>query len=432
MKIYYFTGGAAGMYCGSCIRDNALAAELIRQGHNVLLLPVYTPTLTDEENVSHERVFLSGLSVYLEQHFPLIRRTPKWMDVLWDWPPMIRALTKLSISNRPEPLAAITVSLLRGENGYQNKEIRKLLDWLRAQPRPDVVSLPFSLLISLAEPIRRALRCAVTVTLQGEDLFLNSMPEPYRSEALRLIRAQHPAVDAFISMSGYYADFMAGFLQIPREKIHVVPLGLRVEGYDRAPREEYAPFTVGYFARIAPEKGLDVLAEAYRLLRQKTSGEPMRLEAAGYLAPEHRSYLAQVQQSLRGAQLEDEFRYHGAMDRQEKIRFLQSLDVFSVPEPYAEPKGLSVLEAMACGVPVVQPNHGAFPEILARTGGGLLFEPGHADDLAEKLFSLWKNREMAAELGSKGYAGMREHFSVAEEARRAVAVFEKVSGLGTV
>jgi glycosyltransferase involved in cell wall biosynthesis len=428
MRIHYFTGGAAGMYCGSCIRDNALAAELIRQGHNVLLLPVYTPTLTDEENVSHERVFLGGLSVYLEQHVPLLRRTPRWLDALWDWPPLIRALSRLSISNQPEPLAAITVSLLRGENGFQNKEIVKLLAWLETQPRPDVVSLPFALLISLAAPIRRALGCPVTVTLQGEDLFLNSMPEPYKSETLALIRAQAPEVDAFISMSNSYAAFMAGFLGIPREKIHVVPLGINVAGFERAPRPAGAPFTVGHFARIAPEKGLDALAEAYILLRQRTASAPMRLEAAGYLAPEHRGYLAGIEEMLRAAGLAAEFRYHGRLDREEKIRFLQSLDVFSVPEPYAEPKGLSVLEAMACGVPVVQPRHGAFPEIIARAGGGLLFEPGNTAQLAEKLFLLWQNRELREELARAGYAGVRAHAGVEQEARRCIEVFEHVCG----
>jgi glycosyltransferase involved in cell wall biosynthesis len=432
MRIYYFTGGAAGMYCGSCIRDNALAAELIRQGHQVLLLPVYTPTLTDEENVSHERVFLSGLSVYLEQHIPLLRRTPRWLDALWDWPPLIRVLSRLSISNRPEPLAAITVSLLRGENGFQNKEIVKLLAWLATQPRPDVVSLPFALLISLAAPIRRALGCPVTVTLQGEDLFLNSMPEPYRTEALALIRAQAGAVDAFFSMSNTYADFMAGYLGLRREKIHVVPLGIRVAGFERAPRPPGEPFTVGHLARIAPEKGLDLLADAYRLLREKTPRVPMRLAAAGYLAPEHRGFLAGVERKLRAAGLAGEFRYHGSLDREEKIRFLQSLDVFSAPEPYAEPKGLSVLEAMACGVPVVQPRHGAFPEIIARTGGGLLFEPGNAVQLAEKMFLLWQNRELREELARAGYAGVRAECSVEQEARRAVEVFEAVCGMKTV
>ena len=84
MKILAFTAGAAQMYCGSCIRDNALAAELKRQGHDVILLPIYTPTLTDETNVSEQKVFFGGISVYLEQHSALFRKTPWLLDRLWD------------------------------------------------------------------------------------------------------------------------------------------------------------------------------------------------------------------------------------------------------------------------------------------------------------------------------------------------------------
>ena len=69
MKILSITAGAGDMYCGSCLRDNALAAELIARGHDVTLLPFYTPTLTDEPNVSAgSRVFFGGISVYLQQH----------------------------------------------------------------------------------------------------------------------------------------------------------------------------------------------------------------------------------------------------------------------------------------------------------------------------------------------------------------------------
>ena len=76
--------------------------------------------------------------------------------------------------------------------------------------------------------------------------------------------------------------------------------------------------------------------------------------------------------SLRAAGLGDEFVYRGTVDRAKKVQFFHDIDVLSVPSPYHEPKGLYLLEAMACGVPVVQPNHGAFPEIIERTGGGLL------------------------------------------------------------
>lgn len=418
------------MYCGSCIRDNALAAELIAEGHNVLLVPIYTPTLTDEANVSQHRVFFGGISVYLEQYVPFFRKTPRWLDRLWDAPLVLKALTGLSISNDPKMLGELTVSMLRGEDGNQNKELQKLLDWLAAQPRPDLVSLHNTMLIRLAEPIRRALGCKVVCTMQGEDFFLDNLQEPYRAQALELIRSHTGAVDAFISVSEFYATHMARYLNIPAEKIHVVPIGINLKGY--APQERYAVgaslqpgFSIGYFARITPEKGLHVLCEAYRILREERGLPASRLEAAGYLGPEYRGYLRGVEQQMKKWGLGREFQYRGVLSREEKIRYLQSLDVLSVPSTYDEPKGLYLLEAMACGVPVVQPARGAFPEIVERTGGGILVEPG-AEALAKGIHTLWQNRVLAEELGRTGAAGVREHYSAPRMAARALEVYEGV------
>jgi glycosyltransferase involved in cell wall biosynthesis len=180
---------------------------------------------------------------------------------------------------------------------------------------------------------------------------------------------------------------------------------------------------VGYFARVLPEKGLHVLAEAYRKLRRETDFSGATLEAAGYLAPEYRGYLRGVEQEMKKAGLGGEFRYRGVLDRAHKIDFLRSLSVLSVPGSYAEPKGIFLLEAMANEVPVVQPRHGAFPEIIEKTGGGILVEPNSVDSLAEGIYSLWRDQARADELGRRGAAGVREYYSAARMARRAVEVY---------
>ncbi len=416
------------MYCGSCIRDNALAAELIRQGHQVLLVPLYTPTITDEPNVSLHRVFFGGLNVYLEQYLPLFRRAPNFLHRLLESPRLINLLTRFSISNNPRRLGEMTVSMLRGEDGYQNREFSELVAWLAAQPRPDVINLHDSMLIRLAEPIRRALGCVVTCTLQGEDIFLQNLLEPWRSQALDLIRAHADTADAYVAVSHYYADYMSEFLALPRKKIHVVPLGINLEGYDPRPPRRAArhDFRVGYFARITPEKGLHTLCEAYRILRHSNRIPTSRLDAAGYIAPEHHEYLRGIERRMREWGLGAEFQYHGVLSREGKIRFLQGLDVLSVPCSYAEPKGLYMLEAMACGTPIVQPRHGSITEVVESSGGGLLFEPGNAQALAEALHSLWQNPDVAADLGRKGAESVRRLFSVEQEARRSVEIYEQL------
>jgi glycosyltransferase involved in cell wall biosynthesis len=422
MRILSLTAGAASMYCGSCMRDNALAAELIRQGHDVTLLPFYTPTLTDEENVSRqERVFFGGISVYLEQHMPWYRRGRHLLDAIVDAPGVIKAFTSGSIAVDPKQLGAMTVSTLRGVNGHQRKEIDKLVAFVTADEPPDVINIPYTLLISLAAPLKRALGRPVVVTLQGEDLFLDGTPEPYRSEALDLVRSQVADVDLFIAVSDYYARFMRDYLRIPDSKMRVATLGVNTK--DLAISERFRVtgswsragsdlFTIGFFARIAPEKGLHNLADAYRVLRTEKGLPPSRLLVAGYLPPEHKPYFAGIAETLRVAGLGEELVYRGAVDRAKKVRFFHDIDVLSVPSGYHEPKGLYLLEAMACGVPAVQPNHGAFPEIIARTGGGILSKSESGADVAAAIFELWKDPDRATALGRAGAEGVRRHYTV--------------------
>lgn len=417
------------MYCGSCLRDNALAAALSARGHHVTLLPIYTPTVTDEPNVSRgSRVFLGGISVYLQQHFAIFRHTPWLLDRLWDAPGVIKRFAARAIDVDPRLLGALTVSTLKGESGYQRKEIRKLLAWLAGEPRPDVVNLPNSMLIALARPIREALDRPVVVTLQGEDLFLEGLPEPYAQQAIDLIRAQVDEVDLFVSVSEYYTDFMAEYLEIPHSRIRTVPLGVNVRDLTEpaSPRPPDRPFTIGYLARVAPEKGLHNLVDAYRILRRERGLPASRLLVAGYLAPAQRDYLHELERRLAEWGLGEEYRYVGRVDRAAKIDFLHDVDLVSVPTDYVESKGLSLLEAMACGVPIVQPNHGAFPVMVQRTGGGLLSASPRPYDLADTIEILWRDPARRDTLGRAGAAGVRAHYTLDRMADRMLDVYHEL------
>jgi len=428
MRILSITAGAADMYCGSCLRDNALAAELLRRGHDVVLMPVYTPTLSDEPNVSQSKVLFGGISVYLEQNLPLFRHTPRALDSLWDRPAVLRWAARRSIKTDPRWLGEMTVSMLEGRHGHQAKEFAKLVDWLRSVPSPDIVMLPNVLLSAFAAPIKEVLGRPVVCTMQGEDLFLEGLGAEHRRAALGLVRQHADAVDAFVAVSEFYGRSMPDYLGIPAGKVRVVPLGINPDGFAPAAERPGQPFTVGFMARVAPEKGLHLLAEAYRMLRERGAPASARLEAAGYLSAEFRPYLADIQRKLAAWGLAGEFRYHGVVDRAGKAAFLRSLDVLSVPATYDEPKGLSLFEAMACGVPVVQPRRGAFPEIVERTGGGLLVEPDDPSALAAGLASLAADPARARDLGRSGREGVLVHYHVSVMADRVLDVLNEVAG----
>jgi glycosyltransferase involved in cell wall biosynthesis len=430
MKILSLAAGAAGMYCGSCLRDNALAAELVARGHDVTLVPLYTPLLTDEPNVTRNEVLFGGISVYLQQYSPIFRRVPRFLDRLLDQPWLISAFADRSVSTNPRVLGGLTISMLEGRNGVLGREFDKLVEWVRGESRPDVVNLPNSLLIALARPLAEALGRPVCCTLSGEELFIGNLPESYRGQAVSLIRRQVAHVERFIAVSDYSAAFMADYLLIPSERISVVPLGVRADEFQKRTSQPGDPFRVGYLARVAPEKGLHVLADAFIRLKHRHPGAAIRLEVAGYLAPADKRYLAGVDEAISRAGLSHDFTYHGALDRKAKIQFLAGLDLLSVPATYDEPKGLFLLEALASAIPVVQPRRGSFTEVVERTGGGLLVAPDDRDALAEAIEKLWSDPTLARQLGRRGREGVRASYTIQRSADRLLETYTSIIGAG--
>jgi glycosyltransferase involved in cell wall biosynthesis len=146
---------------------------------------------------------------------------------------------------------------------------------------------------------------------------------------------------------------------------------------------------------------------------------------AGWLSAEHRPFLAEVESRLHGAG--GDYEYLGEIDHERKIAFLRGLDVLSVPTSYRAPKGLYVLEALACGVPVVQPRIGVFPEWIDATGGGLLCEPNDHRDLAHRLAQLMTHPAEADRMGAKGRQRVQTHFNSKRMAERTLAVYENLA-----
>ena len=230
MRVAYIAAGAAGMYCGTCIHDNTLAAALRRQGVDVALIPTYTPLRTDEEGVALNRVFYGGINVYLQQKWSLFRHTPRAVDRLLDSPHLLGSLGRFSASTSAADLGALTVSVLQGEEGRQHKELERLVAWLKSDFKPDVVHLTNAMFAGMGHRLKQALSVPVFCGLQGEDIFLEQLIEPFRTQARDILRQRAANIDAFIAPCAYYQHHMADFMQCDPERIRVVPLGLNLDG----------------------------------------------------------------------------------------------------------------------------------------------------------------------------------------------------------
>lgn len=411
MKIVHLTPGTGNFHCGSCHRDNHLVKALRRRGHSVVMVPLYLPLVTDGPPASEETpIFLGGINLFLQQKFSFFRRSPRWLDKVLDAPKLLLSAVKRAHMTSARDLGAMTVASFQGTYGPQAKEWRRLLTWMVEQEKPDLVSLSNGLLNGLAPSIKQEMNVPVICSLQGEDSFLDALPESYREQSWNLFRKNSPSVARYVATSQWYAQQMRSRLQLGEKKIVSVYNGLDFTGYAPAPHPPDSP-TIGYLARLFPGKGLDQLITAFIELKRRGHHEQLRLALGGTMTAGDEPYVKEQRARLASAGLTDHVIWRPNLTAEEKIRFLQSLTLLSVPATYGEAFGLYVLEALACGVPVVEPDHAGLAELVTATGGGILYDHSTAAALADALDSLLHNPSLAISLARVGYTTVHQRFT---------------------
>ena len=430
MRILQIVPGTANFYCGACIRDTALVRALRRLGHEVILQPLYLPIMTDEPDIEHDAsILFGGINVYLQQKTKLFRNTPRWIDRIFDSRRLLSFSARQANMTNASELGEMTISMLEGENGKQAKELDRFARWLSEIERPDVVILSTGMLLGLAKVISQDLRFPLVCTLQGEDGFLDALPEPHRTEAWRLFSSNGEYVDAFIAVSHYYADVMKRRMNLHSDKCLVVQNGISLDGYGD-PADAVETPTLGYMAHMRPAKGLDRLIDAFIQLKKRPEFRSLRLKIAGTMTRADRPFVGEMKKRLEDADVLSDASFYPNISRNEKIDFLKSLSALSVPATYGECFGLYIVEAMAAGVPVVQPRHGGFPEILDRTSGGILYEADDMGSYVSALAQLLSQPEHARQLGLRGRDAVQDHFNVDRMAQDILRILERVRESG--
>jgi glycosyltransferase involved in cell wall biosynthesis len=438
MRIVFLTAGAAGMYCGSCMHDNALARALRQGGSDCILQPLYTPIRTDEQSVAQDRVFFGGVNIYLTEKLPLFRHVPRAVKRLLDRPGFLKWATRRASSTDASGLGDLTLSMLRGEDGNQKEEVDRLVRWLRDEIRPDAILLTNLLIAGSVPTIRRELPdVRLIAILQGDDAFLDYLPQRYRDAAIERMGQLGQMCDAIVVNSRFYGERMTQMLSLDPNKVVIEPLTIdgapfeaidvrtdKIDSVDRQPQR------IGYLARIAPEKGLHHLVDAYIDLARRPGFETVGLDIAGWLGEQNRGYFSEQMARLGDAGLGNRVRHLGSPDLDGKLAMLCGIDVMSVPTEHEEPKGLSVLEAMAAGVPVVLPAKGAFPEIVEQSGGGLLVPPNDTKALADALQRLLQDEELRKSLSKAGRQWVLAERTIQKQAASIVQLITRVGSAG--
>jgi glycosyltransferase involved in cell wall biosynthesis len=406
-------GSGDTFYCENCLRDAALVRGLRRLGHEVLVVPLYL-------------IFFGGINVYLQQKFALFRKTPRWLDRCFDSRRLLGWAARKAGMTSARSLGETTISMLHGEHGRQVKELDRLVEWLRAdQPEPDIVCLSNVLLAGMARRLKEKLGVPVVCLLQDEDGFLDGLTPPYVGQAWGIVGARARDINAFFAVSRYFADVMQERLKSPADRMHVVRPGIEPGEYKGNDREPAVP-TVGFLSRLCPDRGLERLIDAFVRLKRDEKLRPARLRLCGGRTGPDEPFLRRLRAKLAVAGILADVEFLSAFDHGAKLEFLRSLSVLSVPEPKPVACGLYVLEALAMGVPVVEPALGCFPETLALTGGGLLYEPNTAERLAEVMAPLLLDASAARRLGAEGRAGVGRTLHIEKTAGEMIHIFEQM------
>jgi glycosyltransferase involved in cell wall biosynthesis len=314
----------------------------------------------------------------------------------------------------------MTLSMLEGSGGNQKKEVERLVDWLAEHEQPDVVHISNALLIGLAGEIKARLDVPVACSLQDEDWWLDEINPPYDEECWEAIRARCGDVDRFVAVSNWFADKMSRQLLVPRDLIDVLHVGIDLTGYEQASLD-FNPPVLGYLSRMNEALGLDKLVDAFIELKTVQGLENLKLKATGGAVGDDLKCVEKQKRKLADAGLGDDADFIEDFTREKRLAFLKTISVMCVPVEQGEAFGSFIIEAMAAGVPVVQPNAGAFPELIEATGGGLIY-----DDLVKDLKGLLLDRERTRALGAQGYEAVHESFSVESMARNMISVYREL------
>ena len=427
MKIVHIIPGSGGtFYCQNCMRDNQLIVALRASGHDVIMVPMYLPLNVDVHGLMGDTpVFYGAVNTYLKEKLPIYRHAPVWLERLFDSPFLLRMAAKKAGSTRASGLEEMTLSMLRGEHGRQATELEHLIHYLKTHVQPDIVHLSNALLLGLAHRIKRDLGAAVVCSLQDEHEWIDPMRPSYRQQVWDLMAERSSDVDAFIAAGRFYAEKSIAEMRLPKEKVHVVYGGVELSGYQRSPLPLDPP-VIGYLCRMSEYFGLGVVVDGFIKLKTDYGFPHAKLKLTGGYTGDDELFVKKMLKKISADGFAQDVEVIESFDKAHRVEFLKSLTLLSVPVLSGEAFGAYQVEALAAGVPIVQPNVGGYPEFIAMTGGGVIYEPNDGDHWAAAAAALLNDPQNLRDMGERGGAAVVEKFSMARMAQEILGVYNRV------
>lgn len=426
MKIVQIIPGSGGsFYCGNCLRDDKFYETLKRLGHDVIKIPMYLPLFADDHDITDIPVFYGAVSLYLKQEYPIFKKFPAWFDRMLNSKPMLKLAAKQSGSTDARGLEDMTISMLMGEDGNQDKELEEMVDWIETHFKPDLIHISNALLLGLAHSLKNKLKVPIFCSLQDEDVWVDAMDPVFSKKIWNLMSEKAKDVDAFIGVSDYYSNLSKEKMNLPAEKVHTVHLGVSPENYKYVNAESKVR-NIGYISRMCHSNGLDILVDAFIELKKDSSFDDVKLVITGGSTGADRKFIKGIHKSIKEAGLTNQVEFQEHFEKEDRRFFFQKVAVVSVPVRNGEAFGIYLTEAMGCGIPIVQPPLGAFPEIVELSKGGVIYEKNEPQYLADSLKKLLNNQAKIKELSINARQSIEERFNIDLQAQKLIEIYQKV------
>ena len=428
MKIVYLiTGSGGSFYCGNCYRD-MLYVRAIRKvpGIKVSAIPPYLPPdkTTSSESGFDKNVFFGAISMFLREKVPFLRNMPAFFDKFLDSKLFLRFAAKQAGTTSTEGYEELTISMIEGDNAFRKAEVDRLVRYLTKDGKPDIIHLSNALILGIARQLKKRMDVKVVCSLLNEDDWIDDMEEPFRSRAWQMIAKEAVYVDKFVTPSSYYRELFKSKTGHNGENVHVVPLGFDPEKNDIS-RPDREPSSIGFFSRINNYNGFDKLVDAFIEMKKQDQIPGLSLKICGGYTGVDKEFISAQIRKIRENKLEKSVKIYPEFQGDKKLEFFSDVDVISVPVRKYDGYGLYLLEANASGIPVVQPATGAFPEIVERTEGGIIYSPDTVSELADNLTKLLKDKKKIASLGEKGSRMVRQELSLDKMSLGLAEVYNK-------
>jgi glycosyltransferase involved in cell wall biosynthesis len=314
---------------------------------------------------------------------------------------MLKMAARRAGTTRTEGLEEMTLNMIKGEDAFPEKELQRLVDYLSKDGKPDIIHLSNALIIGLARQIKRKIDVKIVCSLLNEDDWIDEMAEPYQSGAWELISKEAGNVDAFLTPSNYYKELFISKTGISGNNFKVIPLGIDPGELTKIEKKDNWP-AIGYFCRINSQNGIDKLVDAFIELKKSNELPGLTLHISGGYTGDDKPFISDQIRKIKDNGFKSFVRVYPEFQGNSKQEFFSNIDIMCVPVRKHDGYGLYLLEANAAGVPVVQPSTGAFPEIIEKTLGGIVYSPDNVAELSANILKLLKDDDLRYRLGKQG------------------------------